>query len=189
MPAPKLNAKQERFAQEVANGQSATAAYELAGYKPSSGNASLLARQQRISKRVGEILAQREKAHTDATEKAVERLALTKEWVLARLMENVERAMQRVAVVGPDGSPTGEYRYDGSVANKALELLGKTRGMFIERHEHGQPGDFDSMSADELRASIARDLAECGQEGLAAALLGGGGTFGGGEKPPGDVVH
>jgi hypothetical protein len=35
------------------------------------------------------------------------------------------------------GKPTGEYRYDGKVANRALELLGKQQGMFIDRHEVG----------------------------------------------------
>ena len=38
--------------------------------------------------------------------------------------------------------PTGEYRYDGNVANRALELLGKQQGMFIDRHEVVQPNEF-----------------------------------------------
>jgi hypothetical protein len=32
---------------------------------------------------------------------------------------------QNVPVLDRDGRPTGEYRYEGQVANKALELLGK----------------------------------------------------------------
>lgn len=32
-----------------------------------------------------------------------------------------------------DGNPIGEYRYNGSVANKALELLGKHFGMFLDK--------------------------------------------------------
>jgi hypothetical protein len=34
-------------------------------------------------------------------------------------MENVERAMQAQPVLDAKGVPTGEYRYEGSVANRA----------------------------------------------------------------------
>jgi hypothetical protein len=40
---------------------------------------------------------------------------------------------QNVPVLDRDGRPTGEYRYEGQVANKALELLGKEIGMFVDR--------------------------------------------------------
>jgi hypothetical protein len=33
----------------------------------------------------------------------------------------------------------GEFVYNGSVANRALELLGKELGMFIDRKEVGGP--------------------------------------------------
>jgi hypothetical protein len=36
------------------------------------------------------------------------------------------------------GKATGEYRYDGAVANRALELLGKELGMFVDKHELDQ---------------------------------------------------
>ena len=57
-----------------------------------------------------------------------ETVALTQQWVLTRLMGNAERALQHVAVLDKERKPTGEYRYDGSVANRALELLGKQQG-------------------------------------------------------------
>ena len=56
----------------------------------------------------------------------------------SKLRENVERAMQAVPVMGKDG-PTGEFKYDGAVANRALELLGKHIGMFTDKHEHSGP--------------------------------------------------
>jgi len=59
---------------------------------------------------------------------------VTREWVLERLAENVRRAM-RIEAVTLRGVPTGEYRYEGSVANRALELLGKELGLFVERSE------------------------------------------------------
>ncbi len=81
-------------------------------------------------------------------------LTLTQEWVLTRLMENAERALQHVAVLDKERKPTGEYRYDGSVANRALELLGKQQGMFIDRHEVGQPNEFADWTDEELKAFI-----------------------------------
>ncbi|MBV9567757.1 MAG: hypothetical protein JO172_06435 [Hyphomicrobiales bacterium] len=59
---------------------------------------------------------------------------VTREWVLERLAENVRRAM-KIEPVTVRGTPTGEYRYEGSVANRALELLGKELGLLVERSE------------------------------------------------------
>ena len=81
-------------------------------------------------------------------------MALTQEWLLTRLMENAERALQHVAVLDKERKPTGEYRYDGSVANRALELLGKQQGMFIDRHEVGQPNEFENWTDEELRQYV-----------------------------------
>lgn len=108
-----------------------------------------------------------------ATEKAVEKLALTKEWVISRLMENAERALQRVPVLDSDGQPTGEWQYEGTVANRALELLGKHLGILIERREVGEPGEFDRMADDELLADLRKDAAELG---ISAASLNGRGN-------------
>jgi phage terminase small subunit len=60
-------------------------------------------------------------------------VGLDRAWVLGQLRANAERAMQTTPVLDAKGQPTGEYRWDGSVANRALELLGKELGMFIER--------------------------------------------------------
>ncbi|MCA6108127.1 terminase small subunit [Bradyrhizobium cenepequi] len=151
MPVLK-NAKHERFAQELAKGTPAAKAYVEAGYKPSSGNAATLKATQSISERVAELLAEREKVHAQATAIAIEKAALTKEWVIERLRENAERALQAIPA-GENG--TGEYQYQGSVANRALELLGKELGMFIDRKEVGKPGDFAGLSDDELDAIIS----------------------------------
>ena len=44
--------------------------------------------------------------------------------------------------------------YNGSVANKALELLGKEPGMFIDRKEVGGPNEFERMNDEDLTAFI-----------------------------------
>ena len=43
--------------------------------------------------------------------------------------------MQRVAVLDSEGRETGEWKYEGNVANKGLELIGKELGMFVEKTE------------------------------------------------------
>jgi hypothetical protein len=82
---------------------------------------------------VTELLSEREAIHAQATADAIKSTALTKEWVIETLKENVARAMQATEVKRADGTGTGEYQYQGSVANRALELLGKELGMFVDR--------------------------------------------------------
>jgi hypothetical protein len=77
---------------------------------------------------------------------------------LRRLRENVERAMQGEPVLDRKGLPTGEWRYDGAVANRALELLGKELGLFIERREQGRPGEFAELSNEELASGLIATL-------------------------------
>jgi len=118
------NQRHELFAQELAKGKSADEAYVLAGFKANRGNASVLKAKQNISKRVEEIQA-----------RAAADVGLSKKWVIEKLISNVERAMQAEEIKDANGG-TGEYKYEGSVANKALELLGKEIGMFKEKVEH-----------------------------------------------------
>lgn len=140
------NPKHERFAQEVVNGASASEAYKRAGYRPNRGDASILRNRPTIIRRIadlqdfnqevaGKLAATQEVARSRAIERVVERFALSRAWVLERLRENVERAMQARPVFDSDGRETGEYRYNGMVANRALELLGKELGMFVDKKE------------------------------------------------------
>lgn len=85
---------------------------------------------------------------------------MSKSWVIAKLVENVERAMQAQPVLDAQGAPTGEYEYQGNVANKALELLGRTQGIFIDKKEIGKPGDFDNMSDQDLDSFIQQEARE-----------------------------
>ena len=49
------NQRHEKFAQGIAEGKSATEAYEAAGYTPNDGNATRLKGNERIRKRVAEL--------------------------------------------------------------------------------------------------------------------------------------
>jgi len=156
------NPRHERFAQLLAQGRSQIEAHAGAGYKPHRGNASSLAQDKNILGRVAELLDAREKQHGQATAKAIERVSLTKEWILARLVENAERAMQAVPVLDREGNETGEYTYQGNVANRSLELLGKEIGMFIERREVGEPGEFAAVADADLERELMQQALDMG---------------------------
>ncbi len=84
-----------------------------------------------------------------------ERTEISQNWVIGRLVANAERAMQAVPVCDAAGKETGRYTYQGTVANRALELLGKHIGMWPREH-HGDdlPKPIEEMDADELRALL-----------------------------------
>lgn len=159
---PLDNPRHERFAQELAKGKSADEAYTVAGYKENRGNATTLKQNKSILGRVTELLAERELLHAQSTAKAIERVSLTKEWILERLVENAQRALQARQAKDADGTPIGDFKYEGTVANRALELLGKELGMFVDRREVGKPGDFTDLPDDELDRAIREKAAALG---------------------------
>lgn len=69
------------------------------------------------------------------TEQATKKLAISKEWVLEQLAENVSMAKAAEPVYDSEGNPSGEYKQNLAAANKALELIGKEIGMFVEKKE------------------------------------------------------
>ena len=144
------NIKHELFAQGLAKGLSADAAYQAAGYKRDRGNAARLTANDSIQKRVAEI-----------QDKAAETAEVNKAWIMERLKETVERAMQAAPVLDREGNPTGEYKYPGNTAIKALELLGKELGMFAQR----PPGDEDNPAM--LSVMVDRPPRETREEWLA----------------------
>lgn len=146
-----LNLRQQRFVEEYLvdlNGQDAAI---RAGYSP--GRAKMQAYHLK------QIPAVRE-AIDAAIQARSERVEANQDWIIKRLIENVQRAMQLVAVQDRGGKLTGEHSYQGSVANKALELLGKHLGMFTDKLK--LEGDFlDNLSPDEL-AALVGTLREAG---------------------------
>jgi phage terminase small subunit len=137
------NPRHERFAQGLAAGKSSDEAYQEAGFKPDRGHASRLAAKGNVQARVDELL-----------DRAAASVQVSREWVLERLIENVDRAMQVEEIKKPDGTGTGEYKYEGSVANRALELVGKELGMFVERKEVGKPGEFEGLTVEQKRERV-----------------------------------
>ena len=124
------NTKHEHFAHLVAQGESPAKAYVLCGYSEKgafqSGNRLL---------RTPTVFARVEELKRAVSERQTEKVALDRSWVRAKLMEIVNRAMQVEPVRDNAGRLRGEYTYQGSVAIKALELLGKDLGMFQSKEE------------------------------------------------------
>lgn len=149
------NARWEIFAQELAKGTSNEESYVAAGYVRNRNNAARLKMQEDIVRRVQEIQAQTQ-------QKLVDIVAVDKAWVVGMLVENVKRAMQVNKVYGQKGEVLGSYTYNGQVANRALELIGKTLGIYIERTEVGEPGAFARMTDAELDRELERQAKELG---------------------------
>jgi phage terminase small subunit len=154
------NPQHEIFAQQIFQGVSQRDAYKAAGYVTKSvaaadASASRLLSHVKVAARIQEL-------QTAASARAVEKSAVSKAWVIAKLVENVERAMTAEPVRDAQGNPTGEFKYNGNVANRALELIGKEQGMFVDRKEIGDPGDFARLSDDELNAELMATAQELG---------------------------
>jgi phage terminase small subunit len=152
---PLENGKHEHFAHLVAKGESAAKAYVLCGYseKGAIQSGNRLLRKPEVAARVKEL-------KTAVSERRVEKVAVDRAWALAMLVENAQRAMQVEPVRDREGSPTGHYTYQGAVANKALELLGRELGMF-------QP----QTGNDEDKAKDLIERLRKGQERVARAKL------------------
>lgn len=145
MPALE-NPRHERFAQGLAQGKTATLAYSEAGYVDNRFNASALKTKQHIIARVMELQGNR-----------VERLIITRQYVIDALLENAEKALGRKPVkIGAEAKEV--YVYRGDVANAAIRLAGLEVGMFVDRKEVTHLGDFDKYSDSQI-VEMLRDEA------------------------------
>jgi phage terminase small subunit len=127
-----LTAKQQCFVDEYMVDMNGTQAAIRAGY--SARNADKIASELLGKTGVAAAVAAAKAARAKRTE-------VTADWVIKQLRRNYRRAMEAEVLRDRDGNPTGEYVYDGAVANKALELLGKHVGMFVEKHEIRHEGE------------------------------------------------
>jgi len=148
-----LTNKQRRFVGEYLIDSNATQAAIRAGY--SEKTAYSIGQENLKKPEIAAAIAERQQVVSN-------KLELSAEWVLEKLVENVERAMQAAEIKTADGAGTGEYKYEGNVANRSLELIGKHLGMFKERVEHtGKDGEPLAAAPDptELARKIAFALA------------------------------
>jgi phage terminase small subunit len=146
---PLENHREELVAQGLAVGKSKTKACKDAGYNDDRGHASRKSAQVNIRQRATEIQQQN-----------LNKFILSRDWVTAMLVENVNRAMQVTQPKDAEGNPTGNYQYQGNVANRALELLAKTLGMLVEKSEVTRKRDYADLSNLELLQLLAKEARE-----------------------------
>lgn len=138
----KLTNKQEAFCQEYLIDLNATQAALRAGYSEKTAKdigCENLAKPN-IQKKIAELMAKRS-----------EKTEINAEWVLKSAKKVYDRCMQEEQVIA-NGEPTGEYKFDSSGANKALDLIGKHVDVqaFLTKQEtkHVLSDDFDSLLDD-----------------------------------------
>ena len=153
-----LTPKQRAFTNEYIIDLNGTQAAIRAGY--SAQTATAIAhenlRKPHIAAAIQEAFAER-----------AERTEINADWVIKGLVENFYRAMQATEVLDRKGKPSGEWKYDGAVANRALELLGKHLGMFVNRIEHS---GVVNRPWEQLRAVSDEDLETIAEEYNARAI-------------------
>ena len=129
-----------------------------------SAASRLRAENVNINRRIEEIRTKIDTLVDISTTSTACSLGVDKYWILDKLRENALRALQAIPVLDKDGTPIGEYRYDGNVANRSLELLGKEIGMFRERLEiFSNPRiqeTMNAMGADVRSVILGLDLPE-----------------------------
>ena len=127
-----LTEKKKLFADHYLVNLNATEAAKLAGYSEKTA----YSQGHRLLKDV-EVHAYIEERQKERAEK----LELDADWVLEKLKTVVDMSMQAKPVEKWDYNEkklveTGEYQYDSTGANRALELIGKHLGMFKDKIEH-----------------------------------------------------
>lgn len=154
--------KEQAFIEGVLLGKAASRAHEDAGYKASTRNSRDSSASQLLRK--PKIAAELARRRTQVAAK----VNVNAEWVITKLIANYERAVTGSQILDEDGDPSGFARYEGSVANRALELIGKHIGMFRERHEiTGKDG-----SAIETKSTVSVGLTDEMREQIRTKLLG-----------------
>lgn len=158
------NPKHEKIAQGLAEGLSQAEAYRQAGYTtkwPDRACNDVLNKHPEIRERANEIRHQAAERARFTLDRAAERAATSKSYVIMRLHEMAERCMQhypvldrnggQVYVETPDGKVAAAYTFDSKGAARALHLLGLEMGMFVHRVRF-EKSPFDELPADQLQA-------------------------------------
>ena len=159
----KLTPKQQRFVEEYLIDLNATKAAVRAGYaQPNKQGPRMLVN-------VGIAAAIRK-----AMDERSERTGIDQDWVLNNLRSITERCMQVEPVTDSKGDPVlvenaaggivPAFTFNSTGANRALELIGKHLGMFVERKEHtgkdGGPIQYENIDVEEARKRAAEQFAE-----------------------------
>ena len=142
------------MAKGLAEGMTQLEAYKAAGFlggqKQSAGAVAL---RPEVKARVEEILGFKHEKEARSNELAIERAAITKEYIVTRTKYFIDRAARGTKpVYGKDGTITGwlPAAGDAGPAMDGLRLLAQMGGHLVDRVEVGAPGDFARLSDEDL---------------------------------------
>jgi len=90
-----------------------------------------------------------------AQEARSERTKIDQDWVIKRLVGVYEASMEARPVLDKNGAEKG-FTFNPTAANRALELIGKHKGMFIDRKLIGLK-NIEDMTEDELVALLGEN--------------------------------
>lgn len=117
----RLTIKQRLFCEEYVKSQNASQSAIIAGYpaKTARSAGNRLINQSNIKNYLSQL-----------REEVISQKGVDIGWVMDKFITISERCMQEVPVLDKKGAPTGEYQFDSSGANKAVEMIGKMLGAF-----------------------------------------------------------
>ncbi len=157
-----LTAKQLKFAQLIVSGMKQIDAYKGAYNTASMKPATIVNSAYKLMQN-GDIVARIEELSAKVLDKVVADIAIDKAWVIGKLVKIVDLGMAIEPVVdNAGGNNSGELKTTNLAAsNKALELIGKEHGMFVDRKDIKLTA-VSEMSDEELDAMIAQKAKEAG---------------------------
>lgn len=130
-----LTPKQAKFVMHYIEDFNATKAAKSAGY--SKKTAQRMGSENLSKPLIKEAIEQELSYRARATR-------LSSQYIVNNLMNNVARCSQAEPVMfrNSDGEmeESGEWKFDSSGMNKALDLLGKHLGMYTEKIQHSSDG-------------------------------------------------
>src|SRR5882757_1379187 len=131
------NPRQEGLAHALAAGKTQAIACAEAGYKSQDRAANARASNHPdVLVRKAEILRERHEIERRAVDQAVDKAAITKEWIVTRAKYIVDRAIRGTKAVYGEGGVVTSWmpsRGDDTAAIKGLTLLAHMGGYMIER--------------------------------------------------------
>ena len=145
-----ISGRHKRFAEEYCADQNGTQAAIRAGYSEKTAHviASRLLRNVKVRAAVDALRWEMSEASK-----------LDRVYVLEGFKENYERAMGARQLIDRNGEPTGQWSYDGHVANAALQNIGKILALYTEKVEltgkDGGPIKHEVGAVDELTKKLA----------------------------------
>ena len=150
--------RRERYAQARARGLTHEAASKDAGYTGSRQSAWMLeGRHPEIKARITELMEANAEAGREGLKQAAKAQAfddgLTRAEVLSGLRRVFEMAVEARPVFDKEGDEKG-FTVNLTAANRALELMGKEAGMFVDR-KHIVVDRIERMDLTQLQAAIA----------------------------------